>query len=228
MNTLSPLDAAKEQLSVPALWQFLNLPGRPGNSCRSPFCEVYDRGRKWKDHATGQGGDAADFLAVAYNLSAEEGARRLIALANVPIHTSERTGLENFVRSHCAEEEKARMHKDWPIFQQPSAAEIESIAELRGLSVEGVSLAADRGLLFCASFREGRSWVIAKSIVTTTLKQIAGPLSSRKAVQHFWQLSPAATRRSGRSRGTTCGASIPGDADGRSGTTCCLGARGYD
>jgi hypothetical protein len=34
---LSPLEAAKEQLSIPALWQLLNLPGKPARSCRSPF-----------------------------------------------------------------------------------------------------------------------------------------------------------------------------------------------
>jgi hypothetical protein len=61
---LSPLEAAKEQLSIPALWQLLNLPGKPARSCRSPFREdrnpsfsIYDGGRKWKDHATGEGGE---------------------------------------------------------------------------------------------------------------------------------------------------------------------------
>jgi hypothetical protein len=62
----SPLQAAKEELPIPALWHLLNLAGKPGKSCKSPFREdrnpsfsIYDDGRKWKDHATGQGGDAA-------------------------------------------------------------------------------------------------------------------------------------------------------------------------
>jgi hypothetical protein len=87
---LSPLEAAKEQLSIPALWQLLNLPGRPSKSCRSPFREdrnpsfsIYDGGRKWKDHATGEGGDAADFVAVAFGISNEEACRKLIELAGV-------------------------------------------------------------------------------------------------------------------------------------------------
>ena len=54
---LSPLEAAKEQLSIPALWQLLNLPGRPGNSCRSPFGGIATRASQsmkmaaWKGHA---------------------------------------------------------------------------------------------------------------------------------------------------------------------------------
>ena len=45
----------------------------------------------------------------------------------------------------------------------PTSAEIETIATLRGLSPEGVALAAERGLLFCADSQEGRAWVITDS-----------------------------------------------------------------
>ena len=86
----SPLQAAKEELPIPALWQLLNLPGKPARSCRSPFREdrnpsfsVYEDGRKWKDHATGQGGDAADFVAMALGISNEDACRKLIELAGL-------------------------------------------------------------------------------------------------------------------------------------------------
>ena len=86
----SPLQAAKELLSIHQLWGRLNLPGKPARSCRSPFREdrnpsfsIYDGGRKWKDHATGEGGDAADFVAVAFGISNEEACRKLIELAGV-------------------------------------------------------------------------------------------------------------------------------------------------
>jgi hypothetical protein len=86
----SPLQAAKEELPIPALWQLLNLPGKPARSCRSPFREdrnpsfsIYDGGRKWKDYATGEGGDAVDFVAVAFGISNEDACRKLIELAGV-------------------------------------------------------------------------------------------------------------------------------------------------
>lgn len=39
----SPLEVAKERLSIPDLWRLLNLPGKPGRSCRSPFREIVTR-----------------------------------------------------------------------------------------------------------------------------------------------------------------------------------------
>src|SRR4029077_6863711 len=84
----SPLKAALEKLTIYDVWQMLGLPGRPKPSCKSPFRDernasfsIYAQGRRWKDHTTGEGGDAADFCAKARNLSREEGARLLIDLA---------------------------------------------------------------------------------------------------------------------------------------------------
>ena len=86
----SPLGHAKDRLLILVLWVMLDLPGKPGRRCRSPFREdrnpsfsVYDGGRRWKDHATGEGGDAVDFLRRALNLSNEEACRKLIELAGV-------------------------------------------------------------------------------------------------------------------------------------------------
>ena len=71
----SPLKASLERLSVCDVWQRLGVegkPGRNGKACRSPFrpdrnpsFSIYMDGRRWKDHATGEGGDAADFCAKA-------------------------------------------------------------------------------------------------------------------------------------------------------------------
>jgi CHC2-type zinc finger protein len=101
----SPLQAAKESLSIPALWHLLNLAGKPAKSCRSPFrherhpsFSVFADGRRFHDFTTGQGGDAADFVAFAYSLSAEEGARRLIEMAGVLPRPNERANPGNFVR----------------------------------------------------------------------------------------------------------------------------------
>jgi hypothetical protein len=87
----SPLQAAKERLTIPELWAMLNLPGKPGRSCRSPFREdrhasfsVHSDGLRWLDFATGEGGDAIDFLARALSRSNEDACRKLIELAGVP------------------------------------------------------------------------------------------------------------------------------------------------
>ena len=164
----SPLERALDRLRIPELWQMLGLEGKAGRSgkaCHAPFrpdrnpsFSVYDSGRRWKDHATGEGGNAADFLAKARNLSPGEACRKLIKLSSVPVRN------ENFRRKDRTEEgRRIKLRAGWPQFDSPSPAEIKVIASLRSLSEEGVALAAERGLLFIASTPEGRAWVITDS-----------------------------------------------------------------
>lgn len=163
------LEEAKDRLTIPSLWARLDLPGKPGTSCCSPFREdrkpsfsVYDNGRKWKDHATGEGGDAADFLAHALNVSPEEGCRKLIEFAGghrIPFHAPRPIPLA----AAAVDSKRTAKRAGWPPFEKPTGAEVSAIAELRGLSVEGVSLAAERGLLFCCESREGRAWIVTDS-----------------------------------------------------------------
>ena len=149
----SPLQVAKERLSIPALWHLLALPGKPAKSCRSPFrhehhpsFSVYLDGRRFHDFVTGKDGDAADFVAFAYSLSAEEGARRLIEMAGVLPRPNERANPGNFVRLPRDDDaEREAKRADWPEFDEPIPAELKQVARLRGLSVAGVSLAAERG-----------------------------------------------------------------------------------
>ena len=160
---MSPLESALEQLTIPELWHRLKLAGTPKRSCRSPFRDddrnpsfsIYDSGRRWKDHGTGETGDQADFVAKACGLSAEGGARKLIEIAGL-----KRPAADN---DTFKDTNKARCRASWPAFDVPTQAEIAAIAEVRGLSPEGVSLAANVRLLFCCASSEGRAWVVTDS-----------------------------------------------------------------
>jgi CHC2 zinc finger/Toprim-like len=169
----SPLGAALDRLRIPELWHMLGLEGKPpardGKACRSPFRQdrhpsfsIHNDGRRWKDHATGESGDAADFLATARNLSKAEACRELIRLAGIPARSDALPRRKAEFRNGSEEEvRRIRLRATWPEFNQPSQAEIRAIASLRSLSEEGVSLAAERGLLFTGGSREGRAWMIS-------------------------------------------------------------------
>lgn len=185
----SPLEAAKDRLTIPELWARLGLPGEPRRHGRSPFREdrspsfsIFAGGRRWRDFATGAGGDAADFLACALELSPGEGVRKLIEMAGISQNNDEPFPLDRSVRDPAkilnmksptaeaawagkaaAQSEKATKRARWPVLEACSEEEIAAIAERRGLSVEGVTLAAQRGLLWMADSREGRAWVITDS-----------------------------------------------------------------
>ena len=165
--TDSPLQAAMERLSIPAVGAMMFPDWKPGKSCKSPFRDdrnasfsVYGGGRKWKDFGTGEGGDVADFIAAASGSSPEDGAKRLIQMAGVL--PPERTKFpRKLVRSHETEEaERERKRATWPTFDCISDTELETIAALRGLSPEGVRVAAWDGILRSADSREGRAWII--------------------------------------------------------------------
>src|SRR5947209_8339195 len=69
------LNALKDRYGIWEAWDDLALPGEPGKCCRSPFpalhkhgdanpsFSVFADGKKWKDHATGLGGDIFDLIA---------------------------------------------------------------------------------------------------------------------------------------------------------------------
>ena len=78
----------KENLRIPEVWHRLGLPGEPSLSCRAPFrpdkspsFSVYDDGRRWKDHGTGEGGDVIDFIANAFDIAKKEAYKRFIVMA---------------------------------------------------------------------------------------------------------------------------------------------------
>ena len=63
---------AREAYTISDAWQMLRLPGEPKPSCKSPFRDertpsftIFDDGKAWKDHGTGEGGDVIEFIRFA-------------------------------------------------------------------------------------------------------------------------------------------------------------------
>ncbi len=85
------LTLAKDRLRIPELWRLLNLPGEAAKSCRSPLraddtnpsFSVFNDGLLWKDHGTGEHGDAIDLLSRARNLSLKDAIAEFKRLAGV-------------------------------------------------------------------------------------------------------------------------------------------------
>ncbi|MBL9146167.1 MAG: hypothetical protein JNM99_20970 [Verrucomicrobiaceae bacterium] len=68
------IEEIKARLTIPDVWRILQLPGAPGKSCASPFrpdkkpsFSVFDDERRFRDHATGEGGTVIDFIQLALN-----------------------------------------------------------------------------------------------------------------------------------------------------------------
>jgi hypothetical protein len=136
-------------------------------SCRCPFPDHDDRTpsffinpakQLWLCRGCGRGGSVIDLHMGLHGINEGEAMRGLGG--------DDRNRHEHQPPPKCEEydpfrnEEKAAKRAKWSAFDVPTKAEIKVIADLRGLSEEGVAIAAERGLLFCADSREGRVWII--------------------------------------------------------------------
>jgi hypothetical protein len=186
MPKLSPeevrlLKAAVKRVTVFELWQLLQLPGTqclpapinwnqdylglsPLRKEKNPSFSIFDGGRRWKDHGVNRSGDGADFLAEAMKVSPENAARLLIGISGVNgAHHPMAEAPSGGGYDPLKDEAKAKERAKWPPFETPTGDDLKAIADLRGLSVEGVTLAAKGRILFCFESREGRSWVLTDS-----------------------------------------------------------------
>jgi len=173
MNPDSPLESALGKLSIADVWRMLRVPGEPPDhdkAVKSPFRDdshpsfsIFARGRKWKDHATGKQGDAVDFLAEWKNISSSEACREFIRLAGIHVNGRSFRGYDDIKVPRLErkyDDIKSAARFKWPEFTKPTLAEVTAVAKLRGLSEEGIGLAAERGLLFSARFPQGPAWVV--------------------------------------------------------------------
>jgi hypothetical protein len=85
------LKRAIEVVTVEWLWAHFNYPERPRNPVCSPFRDddheasfsIYDEGRRWKDHGTGDGGDSYNFYQRATGLDKRQAFVPFVELAGL-------------------------------------------------------------------------------------------------------------------------------------------------
>jgi hypothetical protein len=160
---MSAVAEAKERLTIRDIGASLFPDWRPGKSCRCPWREdrnpsfsVSEDGRLFNCFASGEGGDAVSFLALARGITESEAARELIRMAGV---TGAGCNLPPVPVRH-AEPAKEREKPALPTFDEGTMAERALLARLRNLAPDAVVIAIERGILRFSASREGRAWVV--------------------------------------------------------------------
>jgi hypothetical protein len=130
-------------------------------SCRSPFREdkspsfsVSPDGLLFNDFATGEAGDAIDFLQLATGLSREAACRKFIELAGGGAAMPAARPMP------AAGVSRQRKRPSFPDFERGTAADFRRLARLRNLSFEAIQLASERGLLWFAELRGFDAWIV--------------------------------------------------------------------
>jgi len=165
------IEEAKDRLTIPALAAQLFPDWKAATSCKRPWGEdnhssfsVFDNGRRWKDHASGERGDAVDFLARALGLSPEEGIRRFVEMAGgghrEPAAPRQQAPKASTPAPGGDSEDKKRKRAGWPALETLTEEDRQAIASLRHLPIEGPQWAAVDGALRMAEVDGHRSWVV--------------------------------------------------------------------
>lgn len=158
----SALDRAKETVGITDLWRHLGLPEEPRRSCRSPFrrdlhpsFSIFACGRLWKDHATGDAGDAVSFLKRAAGCSTAEAIARLIDIAGTAPAPAPR---------HAP----APRELTFPPLMVPRIIDLADLQHLRGWPLfAGLEIAHRRGMFWtCRKIDNGTdrlAWLLTDS-----------------------------------------------------------------
>jgi hypothetical protein len=145
----------KARYSIAEAWRDLDLDGEPAKNCRSPFPKdhkhgdahpsfsVFADGTRWFCYSTGEGGDVFDLVRKA----------RSTDITGAVDWVRERLGIK---REPAAIKGLAR----FPELRPGTRRECAALAELRGISVEAVHLAATRGFLHFGTLWQLRFWAV--------------------------------------------------------------------
>jgi len=145
----------KARYGIARAWRDLGLAGEPAKICRSPFpgehkngdahpsFSVFAEGARWKDQATGEGGDVFDLVKKAQGSD----------IAGAIAFVRERLGI---VREPAV----AAGGTPWPELRPGTASERARLATLRNLAPEAVQLAGERGFLHFGALWGKPFWAI--------------------------------------------------------------------
>lgn len=135
---------ARHQLTITDAWVALGLPGTPKPSCRSPFRDerspsfsIFDDGKGWKDHGSGEGGDVVEFILHAIDGDHKEVRNWLAARLTPGAATS------------TAPKPSATIKRiNWPSkLTEGDRATLKAFAASRGLTFPSVQAMAQAGIL---------------------------------------------------------------------------------
>jgi len=186
---------AKLRLTIPALWEYFGFRGKPRKSCRCPWrldrhpsFSVFANGTRWKDHGTGESGDAVDFYQMAAGISQVDACRKFTQLASVGLPVS-------FVTK------TPKAPAVLPVLVSGTETNCRLLSDHRHVSIVALDLAIQRGLLRFGIYRGYSAWFVTDA--------------SRRAIQarrldggRWWNNGPKALNISGTTPswpvGTAC------------------------
>ena len=142
---------AREKFTIADLWSVFGFEGTPRRSCRSPFREdrsasfsIFDSGRAWHDHATGEGGDVIEFIRAALNTD-HRGVREWLLQKQGGNTTHVCRVKASSLRDKRPDEPRSIQ---WPSeIREGAAADLNALCEARGISYAAAWTLTEAGIV---------------------------------------------------------------------------------
>lgn len=167
-SSQSPLAQAKSVCTIFDLWRHFGFDGDPEkqNPVRSPFradrkasFSITSDGQAFHDFATGDKGDIVTFWARATGLPVADACKTFIQYAGTGHRTITPITRIASPASPPAERQKPVL----PSMQRGDSKRLQVLAQFRNVSVEGLQLASERGLLWFANLHNLSAWIVTDS-----------------------------------------------------------------
>ena len=157
-----PLSDLKARFTIAQAWRELGLAGEPAKICRSPFpsdhkngdahpsFSVFSDGARWKNQATGEGGDVFDLVKKA----------RACDMAAAIAWVRERVGIVREPVPIAAAAAMPSGGTPWPPLRAGTAAECTQLAKIRYIAPEAVKLASEHKFLHFGELFRQPFWAV--------------------------------------------------------------------
>ena len=198
---MTPLELAKDKLTIPDLASARGWDWNPGKSCHLPYQQdrsasgsVLAGAKLFHDFTNGETMDAPALLARVENLTNEAACKLFIQLAGVTAADARRD-LAPANRAFVQPPEPARTKPRLPCLITPSRDELKRVADLRNVSLDAVKLASQRGFLFVTKLNGLPCWALTDaSRWLCQLRRMDGELFPRQDAPGFKAWTVAGSR----------------------------------
>jgi hypothetical protein len=162
---MTPLEVAKDRITIPQLAALRGWAWKPGKSCHIPYQQdrnasgsVLAGDRLFHDFTSGETLDAPALLARVENITNEAACKLLIQLAGSSDYKS--PAKQPPRQADHIDSEKPREKPRLPALTIPTREELATIAQQRNLSAAATRLASKRGFLFTTRVNNIPCWAI--------------------------------------------------------------------
>ncbi len=164
------IEEIKARLFIPDVWRVLALPGEPGKCCHAPTrndkhpsFSVFDGGRRFRDHASGDAGSVIDFICLALNCGlpdAVKWARERCGGAVLPLASSPLSTKGGRVDGIIGVNNGKAKGRPMPRLRRARPGELEALAALRGIKLDTLDAAQAAGLLLFTEWAGRVAWCV--------------------------------------------------------------------